>query len=366
MAGSLGPPRRQVEEETRLVLEAFLQRALSNGEAETLGHVGGSYYDPRRYMHSSPAEHAQQCPAWSPVHEEINRVEETKHGFRTSIKRLLQRRHSPRSPSDSQTSPRGSLKRPKAGAEIGEGACQKRTFSFKNFLRKKGTSLGEAAGSSGPPRRPDSLPVVTCYCRKHPSEQQEPLANDGEAESAELYTLVAEKLDHLVKQQQLMSPSVAKKLPSPTEKINTLPTDPVSSTPVNSEELPGELDERQKEQILQKLIALLEEQAGVINKEIEADPLLRNTVSRMSYRSFSRLAEAFTSRAPPGVPSPQLAKLALTMELTRKVAGINSHAVHTLMGYSLQYMDMFVPWLQQHGGWKNIVAQDEIFDLQLD
>lgn len=63
------------------------------------------------------------------------------------------------------------------------------------------------------------------------------------------------------------------------------------------------------------------------------------------------MAEAFTSRSPPGISSPQLAKLALTMELTRKVAGINSHAVHTLMGYSLQYMDMFVPWLQQQGGW---------------
>lgn len=79
--------------------------------------------------------------------------------------------------------------------------------------------------------------------------------------------------------------------------------------------------------------------------------MLRNTISRLSYRSFSRLAEAFTSHTPPGIPSPQLAKLALTMELTRKVAGINSHAVHTIMGYSLQYMDMFVPWLQQQGGW---------------
>ncbi|KAH1180700.1 hypothetical protein KIL84_001634 [Mauremys mutica] len=79
--------------------------------------------------------------------------------------------------------------------------------------------------------------------------------------------------------------------------------------------------------------------------------------------SFSRLAEAYTARADPGSSSPQLTRLALTMELTRKVAGINSHPVQTLMGYSLQYMDMFVPWLQQQGGWESIAGQDEMFEL---
>ncbi|XP_062993376.1 bcl-2-like protein 12 [Elgaria multicarinata webbii] len=370
MSKSPVPHRRQVEKETRRVLEAFLQGALSNGEAGPPGHVGGSYHDPESYMHRSPAEHGPQCPAWTPVHEEINRVEERKHGFRTSLKHLLRRRPSPRrpspcEPSDSLPSSKDSLKRSKAGGEGGEGTRQKRAFSFKNLLRKKGATSEETAGPATPRQRPDSLPLDTCYCRKHPAEQQEPQAVDTSAEDDEFYTLVAQKLEHFVKQQQRISPVAATRLPS-VDQINTLPTDTVSSTPVNLEELQGGLDEKRKEQILQKLIALLEEQAGVINKEIEADPLLRSTVSRLSYRSFSRMAEVFTSRTPPGVSSPQLAKLALTMELTRKVAGINSHAVHTLMGYSLQYMDMFVPWLQQQGGWENIVAQDEIFDLQLD
>ncbi|CAI5790017.1 Uncharacterized protein PODLI_1B042556 [Podarcis lilfordi] len=367
MAGSPLPPKRQVEEETRRVLEAFLQRALRDGEVESLGHVGGSYYDPTSYMHSSPTEHFQDCPAWSSAHEENNCADEKKHSFRTSIKRLLQRRPSPRTPPDNVPPSTGSLKRSKAGGEIGEGGRQKRSFSLKNILRKKGSSSGETTSPGGTLQRPDSLPVVNCYCRKHPSEQRVPQGSGGEAENAELYTLVAQKLDHLVKQQQLTSPLVAKSLPFPTDEISILPTGgTLPSTPVISEELPGDLEEKQKEQILQKLVALLEEKAGIINKEIEADPLLRNTLSRLSYRSFSRLAEAFTSRAPAGLPSPQLAKLALTMELTRKVAGINSHAVHTLMGYSLQYMDMFVPWLQQQGGWESIVAQEEIFDLQLD
>lgn len=79
--------------------------------------------------------------------------------------------------------------------------------------------------------------------------------------------------------------------------------------------------------------------------------MLRSTLSRMSFHGFSQLAEAFAARAPPSSPSPQLTRLALTMELTRRVAGISNHAVQTLMGYSLQYMELFVPWLQQQGGW---------------
>uniref|UniRef100_A0A8D0E8Z2 Bcl-2-like protein 12 n=1 Tax=Salvator merianae TaxID=96440 RepID=A0A8D0E8Z2_SALMN len=311
--------------------------------------------------HRSSEEHAPQCPGWTHVHEEINRVEEKKHGFRNSVKRLLQRRPSPRRSPDKLPSSKDSLKRPKAEGEAGEKTRQKHSFSFKNLLRKKGTLSCEEAHPSGPPQRPDSLPVVTCYCRRKPAEFQGPQRSENGAEGTELYSLAAEKLDHLVKKKQLVSPTVAKHVPSPREQRSTNP-----SVPVHSGEVPKELDEKQKEEILQKLIALLEEQAEDINKKIEADPLLRNTLSRLSYRSFSRLAEAFTSQSPTDVPSPQLAKLALTMELTRKVAGINSHTVHTLMGYSLQYMDMFIPWLQQQGGWENIVTQDEIFDLQLD
>ncbi|XP_007423159.1 bcl-2-like protein 12 [Python bivittatus] len=363
MAGSPVPPRRQVVEETRLVLEAFLQGALSSGEKGAPGHIGRGYHDPQSYMSRSPVEHALECPACSPAHEESNSTEGKKHGFRTSIKHLLQKRSNSRGPSDSLPSSGDSLKKSKPGAE---GAHRKRPF-YKSLLKKKGAASAEIADPVAHPQRPDSLPLVTCYCRKQAAEPEEvQIAGNGEAEGAEFYTLVAQKLDYFVKQQQWVTPAAAKSSPSPTDLNTTIPADTISGNSAALEKLPGESDEKQKEQILQKLVALLEEQAAIFNKKIEADPLLRNTISRLSYRSFTHLAEAFTSRTPPGVSSPQLAKLALTMELTRKVAGINSHTVHTVMGYSLQYMDMFIPWLQQQGGWESIVAQEEIFDLQLD
>nr|XP_056719894.1 bcl-2-like protein 12 [Euleptes europaea] len=366
MAGSPGPhrPQKQVREETRRILEAFLQGALSPRDAGPPGHVGRTYHDPQSYIHRSPTEHAPHCPAWTSIHEEINHAEERKHNFRTSIKKLLRRKPSPRTPPDGLPPSKGSLKRSKSGGE--GGAHQKRSFSFKSLLKKKGASSGETGCPAEPGQRPDSLPVSSCYCEQLQAGPPEPQTTNNEAEETEFYTLVAQKLDHLVKQQQLISPSAGKGLPSPADRFHSSATNAASGISVDSFEPQGGTNEKRKEQVLQKLVALLEEQAGIINKEIEADPLLRNTISRLSYRSFSRMAEVFTSRSPPGIPSPQLAKLALTMELTRKVAGINSHAVHTLMGYSLQYMDMFVPWLQQQGGWENIVAQDEIFDVQID
>ncbi|XP_032090452.1 bcl-2-like protein 12 [Thamnophis elegans] len=363
MAGSPVPPRRKVVEETRLVLEAFLQGALNSGKDGAPGHVGRGYHDPQSYMSRSPVEHFPECPACSPAHEGSNSAEGKKHGFRTSIKHLLQKRSSSRGLSDNLPCPGDSLKKSKPGPE---GTHRKRPFSFKGFLKKKSASA-EITDPNAPPRRPDTLPLVTCYCKKQAAEPEEAqTTGNGEAEDAEFYTLVAQKLDYFVKHQQRISPIAAKSSVSPKDPNITISTDTISDNSVALEQVPEQLDEKQKEQILQKLVALLEEQASVFNKKIEADPLLRNTISRLSYRSFTHLAEAFTSRTPPGVSSPQLAKLALTMELTRKVAGINSHTVHTLMGYSLQYMDMFIPWLQQQGGWENIVAQEEIFDMQLD
>ncbi|XP_018427518.1 PREDICTED: bcl-2-like protein 12 [Nanorana parkeri] len=131
-------------------------------------------------------------------------------------------------------------------------------------------------------------------------------------------------------------------------------------------------DGEDKDEVIRKLVDLLQEQAVVINEKIHKDPFLRNALSRMSYGSFFRLAEVFTSQTEVETSevgastSPELTKIAMTMELTRKVAGINSHAVHQLMGYSLQYMDMFVPWLQKQGGWENIVSHEDISDFQID
>ncbi|XP_071966438.1 bcl-2-like protein 12 [Engystomops pustulosus] len=429
----------KVKNETKRVLEAFLQRSLSQDDGKHLGHVGRSYHDPKKYSHGheedrelslkrtkksdrkkskeSEKDGRSRSPTydelptqgqngtWNSLHDEINRVEETKHGFKTNIKKLL-RTHSltkekggtPKERNRSiQSKSRDSidavledygkgaikgdsLKRPKSpnpllactvmsskislteeeqkqyqtdSQEKPNGMPKKpsRAFSIKKLFKKK-------KETDPKPSRPNFLPVSSCY-DENPIPDQE----TGKLEDSEIYSLAAKKLETLVKHRRLRSPQEPQKIPSPP--LLSLG----DNNNVTSDDRPTVED---KDEVLRKLVALLQEQAVVINEKISKDPFLRNTLSRMSYGSFFRLAEVFTreaevERSEVGTSvSPELTKIALTMELTRKVAGINSHAVHTLMGYSLQYMDMFVPWLQKQGGWEKIVSNGDISDLQID
>ncbi|XP_078511385.1 bcl-2-like protein 12 [Lissotriton helveticus] len=428
-------PQATIKEETKHVLEAFLKRSLSQEEGSRVGHVGRAYHDHTKYSHR-PARDGHQKPSmkrsprpserkgskpapsekedgtfqngtWRSIHEEINRVEEKKHGFKTNMKQLL-RRHSQTKEKDSPLKSKGgaaakshdsldgvldeprrapgpgdSLKRPKTPnpflacavppsdsmdfteeamygpapekpTSLGARRKSSKPFSLKGLLKKK-SSAKEVDPKKKPPGspRPSTLPVMPCYELEHPSGQRPGDIDPG------IYNMAAKQLDRLVQQHKVRSPTTDLKGPA-----FPLVSDGNFENNNNNQQTVPECD---KEKVVQQLVALLQEQAEVINKQIEEDPMLRGALSRMSYRSFSRLAEVFTSQAEVPVQqepniSPELTKIALTMELTRKVAGINSYPVQTLMGYSMQYMDMFVPWLQQQGGWENIVSQEDILD----
>ncbi|XP_075695076.1 bcl-2-like protein 12 [Rhinoderma darwinii] len=432
----------KVKAETKCVLEAFLKRSLSQDEGRHLGHVGRAYHDPKKYSHSheeskefflkkskksdrkKSKEHKKdersRSPTfgeqsslgyqgtWSSLHEEINRVEETKHGFQTSIKKLLKKQSQAKekagTPKEKYGSIHGksrdsidailddhgkaaakadSLKRPKSPNPLlactvvsstlslseeeqrpyesethekhGTPKKSSRPFSFKRLLKKKPHKENAVAADSKP-ARPDFLPVKSCYDEHRSPDRETKL---GRLEDSEIYSLAAKKLETLIKHKKVKSPLEPDALCGLVIRGD--------NNNVTTDDRPADQDE-----VIQKLVALLQEQAVVINEKINKDPFLRNTLSRMSYGSFFRLAEVFTSEAEVekneegSSVSPELTKIALTMELTRKVAGINSHAVHTLMGYSLQYMDMFVPWLQKQGGWEKIVSNGDISDLQID
>lgn len=52
---------------------------------------------------------------------------------------------------------------------------------------------------------------------------------------------------------------------------------------------------------------------------------------------------------PPPSPEP-LARLALAMELSRRVAWLGG----SLAGLSVEHVHSFTPWIQAHGGWVSI------------
>ncbi|XP_063293025.1 bcl-2-like protein 12 [Pelobates fuscus] len=464
----------KVKEETKCVLEAFLKRSLSQDEGTHIGHVGRMFHDPHKYSHrpqpddkdGSPKKHKksekkkskesirekdeahpspksgrvsnlEQNGTWNSLHEEINKVEEKKHGFQTKIKKLLRNKsvtkekhpvrgksesieskswnsldnvlvepkkendsrkpterkdkHSVKGKSSSLKSKsrdsldnvldepkkdghkKNSQKHPKSPnpllactlassvdnfneTEMEETVDKppKLGFSFKNILKKKSKAPKRSIDLH--PSRPDFLPVTPCYTT-------DPPAHTEKADETEIYTLAAKKLDNLVRHQKLKSPVA-------NAQSFGFPTEDHLKTPISNNNNVARRESEDKEETFRKLVSLLQEQAVVINDKINKDPFLKNALGRMSFGSFSRLAEMFTSQAEVATDvaganvSPELTKIALTMELTRKVAGINSHAVHTLMGYSMEYMDMFVPWLQQQGGWENIVG--DLTDFQID
>uniref|UniRef100_G3UN34 BCL2 like 12 n=1 Tax=Loxodonta africana TaxID=9785 RepID=G3UN34_LOXAF len=121
---------------------------------------------------------------------------------------------------------------------------------------------------------------------------------------------------------------------------------------------------------------LWKKEAEVVNQELASDPALRRKLARLSTGSFSRLAELFSSRETsprpsrthpslpcPGPPPPSpepLARLALAMELTRRVARLGG----TLAGLSVEHVHSFSPWIQAHGGWEGILALSPV-DLNL-
>ncbi|KAE8593756.1 hypothetical protein XENTR_v10019300 [Xenopus tropicalis] len=446
----------KVKEETKFVLEAFLKRSLSQEDASNVGHVGRTYHDPKKYSNRLNRDEGKEVsskkpqksekkkskePAqgkdekswstvaggasaqeenghWNSLHEEINRVEETKHDFKTNIKKLLRRNsqlkekaasikykggniHSKSrdsldnvlDDSSKSASKRDSLKRPKSPNPLlactvagsvdslvleaqtktenpdkdiqGVQKKQSRPFSIKNILKKKQKDHGSEADV--PHARPSFLPLDPCYKKDDPHSRAQDI---GKTDEAEIYSLAAKKLDKLVKHQRLKSPTATTAPPFPPSAEKS---DEKTQLIENNNDAGSKVSHPEgKDEVIRQLVVLLQEQANVINDKINSDPFLRNTLSRMSYGSFSKLAEVFTSQAevPTEVAgvrvSPELTKIALTMELTRKVAGINSHAVHQLMGYSMAYMDMFVPWLQKQGGWENIISQDDIPDFQID
>ncbi|XP_004646494.1 bcl-2-like protein 12 [Octodon degus] len=184
--------------------------------------------------------------------------------------------------------------------------------------------------------RPCSLPLRPCY-----GSAPGPAAPD-------FYTLVAQRLEQLVQEQLRSPPSPELQGPPPTE----------------------------KEALLRRLVALLEEEAEVINQKLALDPALRRRLARLSTGSFARLVELFSSReGSPGLsctspslpcpgpppPSPEpLARLALAMELSRRVARLGG----TLAGLSVEHVHSFTPWIQAQGGWEGILAASPV-DLNL-
>uniref|UniRef100_A0A3Q0SGW6 Uncharacterized protein n=1 Tax=Amphilophus citrinellus TaxID=61819 RepID=A0A3Q0SGW6_AMPCI len=92
-----------------------------------------------------------------------------------------------------------------------------------------------------------------------------------------------------------------------------------------------------------------------IISQIQSDPFLRSSLTRLSYPSFAKLLDALSSsevdeapsQAPPA--SPTLQRLAVSMEVSRRI--VTATGIQRMQGYAECYMENFAPWVKSHGGW---------------
>lgn len=178
--------------------------------------VSGKNKDERSHSPTIEEHSSNSNGKWNDLHEEINRVEETKHGFTTNIKKLLgkssQNKEKVSTPKERNGSMHSkskgsiesiledhgrmhskgdSLKRPKspnpllactvAASTISlpdenqkqneidshekQGTQRKlsRAFSLKKFKLKKKTAKDDSSGADTTPVRPNFLPVTPCF-----------------------------------------------------------------------------------------------------------------------------------------------------------------------------------------------------------
>ncbi|XP_056111228.1 uncharacterized protein bcl2l12 [Rhinichthys klamathensis goyatoka] len=357
----------EIKAETRMVLKSFLRHSLSIPPGERPGRIGGEYNDPNKFSAYKKDKIRKDANGWDSLDEEISAAEEKKHGIKNFIKRRLRVRSSTirytKKDSSADPTPNNSLEKQSqpgqsdkpsaketlslprkteeeifapssASEEEGDrksGKKKKKKLKLSDILKKVSFKKEEPR-----PRRPATLPLKDAsgvpQPEEHPASPSHP---------PEFYDDVAETLDRIAQKH-----SVKKK------------------SPVKPEPVPSPPKVNDKEAVVQQLVQILTSEGDAINSKINTNPFLRSTLSRLSYASFAKLLDTYAGQSEePPVPapvSPTLRRLAITMDVSRRV--VTATGVQRLTGYAERYMESFAPWVRSHGGWDKIAHLDEVLE----
>ncbi|KAM9843120.1 uncharacterized protein bcl2l12 [Aulostomus maculatus] len=343
-----------IKTETHLVLQAFLHRTIAIPLKERPGIVGGAYRDHNKYRASSRSQRTTSDGCDSQA-EDASSADEKKTGFKDLIKQLPLR-NAMRSPAKD---PKSSLEReskhlrdpPKEDAEAPSPSSDdddddddekkphkklsrkeiKRRISkfFKLRLEKQEKEKQRKEGQGSPPQRPSTLAITIT------PEPRPTVTSPGH--SPEFYDEVAERLEKIAQN----STSVKKLTPT----------------------APSPSGVGDKEMLVEQLVDILSSEGDAMNSKIKSDPFLRSKLARLSYGSFARLLDTVSSsqvcEAPalPPAPSPTLRRMAVTMEVSRRI--VTATGAQRMQGFAECYMETFAPWVKNHGGWENVVELTE-------
>ncbi|XP_011476972.1 uncharacterized protein LOC101175166 isoform X2 [Oryzias latipes] len=322
----------EVKAETHLILQAFLDQTLAIPQKERAGRVGGAYSDHNKFcMKPKPKAKAES-------ESQVENEEEKKpKGLLPKLPLLISSRHAAKDP-------KGSLNRDVSPVEVssssssdeGDGEkkrkekikkIQKRLSSF--FKKKEKTKKEKnKEGEENHLPRPNTLPLSTRSATRPGDAPVSP------GHPPDFYSNVAGKLE------KIAQTSIKKRTPGPQ---GPLP------------------DVGEKEKLIQDLAQALSFEGDSINEKIQANPFLRSSLSRLSYASFAKLLDNYSnaqvaqvSDLPPS-ESPTLRRIAVSMEVSRRI--VTATGTQRTQGYAERYMETFVPWIKQHGGWESVVEE---------
>ncbi|XP_070704427.1 uncharacterized protein bcl2l12 [Pempheris klunzingeri] len=334
----------EIKAETNLVLQAFLHRTLSIPQKDRPGRVGGAYIDHTKHS-SNPQPKAKD--GWDSQDDDSS-AEEKKTGFKDLIKQLPLRnttRHSAKGPkpsvdrdsraklshqteddviSPSSTSEDDSEK--KRQKKPNQKKFRKRLSKF--FKLKSDKEKHKDVHESPNPQRPSTLLLD--------KEQEVSPTITSPNHPPEFYDEVAEKLEKIAQRSgSIKSPTTVKPSPAVCE----------------------------QEAVVQQLVQVLCLEGDAINTKIQSNPFLRSRLDRLSYASFAKLLDTYSSSQLPEAPalppaaSPTLQRMAVTMEVSRRIA--TATGAQRMQGYAECYMETFAPWVKSHGGWEKVVDLED-------
>ncbi|XP_018518487.1 putative uncharacterized protein DDB_G0271982 isoform X2 [Lates calcarifer] len=367
----------EVKAETHLVLQAFLHRTLSVPLKDRPGRVGGTYRDHNKYSSK---------PQPKPVDVCNSQTEDEKTAFKDFIKQLPRRSTSRRPAKE----PKSSLDRDsKAKLSLPRDQTEDDSSSSSSSLSEDDDSETKQHKKLKKIRKKISnffrLKLQREKEKEKEREKEKEKEKDREKEKEKEKDREKEKEKQKEKDKERSGSHRKRPIPLPINKEPDAPPTIVSPNhpPEFYEEVAEKLEKiaqkstslkksspshkpsqvYDKETVVQQLVQVLSLEADSINNKIQSDPFLRSNLARLSYPSFAKLLDAFSSshesEAPalPPTASPMLQRMAVTMEVSRRI--VTATGAVRMQGYAECYMETFAPWVKSQGGWENVVDLEE-------
>ncbi|XP_061829769.2 uncharacterized protein bcl2l12 [Nerophis lumbriciformis] len=336
----------EVKAESRLVLQAFLQRTLTVPFGERPGWVGGTYKDHDRYSVGVKPKVKDQSHAEA---EDENSPDEKKRGLKNFMKQLP-RRNSPRSSAkDGKGSlgKDGMLKAPNVREQSDEDVLSSSSSSEDDKSEKKQSKHSKKI------RRKLSK-FFKLKIEKDKDKEKEGNGSLPRPSTLKLDKTVESPLPNLVSPNH--PPDFYDEVAQKLERIATS-TKRQSPTPQTS------LDVHDNELVVQQLVEVLSVEGDSMNNKIQMDPFLRSSLARLSYNSFAILLDTVSRtqvvEAPVLLPtaSPTLRRIAVTMEVSRRI--VTATGAQRMQDFAQNYMESFAPWVKHQGGWENVAEMKD-------